>query len=125
MGNLYRFCEPIVLLTLARLGEAHGYQLAGEAESRAVTHSVLDGAAVYRVLRRLEANEHVTSRWDTAGAGPARRIYSLTARGYEHLAEWMQVMDEIHGALGTLLGECRKTVSGSPKRKRSSVAAVA
>ena len=125
MGNLYRFCEPIVLLTLARLGAAHGYQLASEAESRAVTHSGLDGAAVYRALRRLEANGHVTSRWDTAGTGPARRVYSLTASGSEHLAEWMQVMEEIRGALGTLLGECRQTVTRSPKRKRSSVGAVA
>ena len=125
MGNLYRFCEPIVLLTLARLGEAHGYQLASEAEDRAVTHSGLDGAAVYRALRRLEGNGHVTSRWDTAGAGPARRVYSLTASGYEHLAEWVQVMVEIRGALGTLLGEYRKVVSSLGERTRSGKSAVA
>jgi DNA-binding PadR family transcriptional regulator len=110
MGNLYRFCEPIVLSTLARLGEAHGYQLTAEAEARAVTHSGLDGAAVYRALRRLEANGHVSSRWDTSGAGPARRIYSLTERGHEHLAEWVQVMHDVSVSLTALLKEARKSL---------------
>ncbi len=119
MGNLYRFCEPIVLLTLARLGEAHGYQLASEADSRAVTHSGLDGAAVYRVLRRLEANGHVTSRWDTAGSGPARRLYSLTPSGHQHLAEWVQVMEDVRGALGALLSESRKAVANAASRSAS------
>ena len=116
MGNLYRFCEPIVLLSLARLGSAHGYQLAAEAERHAVTHSGLDGAAVYRTLRRLEANGHVTSRWDTAGGGPARRVYSLTASGWEHLDEWVQVMNEIASSLTGLLRESRRALADRSAR---------
>jgi len=102
MGNLYRFCEPIVLIVLARLGTAHGYQLTTEAGKVAVTHAGVDSGAIYRALRRLEANEHVTSSWDTSGPGPARRLYTLTPTGYEHLAEWSEVMKDIASSLGSL-----------------------
>jgi PadR family transcriptional regulator PadR len=111
MGNLYRFCEPIVLLTLARLGEAHGYQIVSEAEQFAVTHAGVDSAAVYRSLRRLEANGNVTSSWDTSGSGPARRLYTLTAAGCEHLAEWVEVMGEIASSLGSLVKASRRALS--------------
>ena len=108
MGNLYRFCEPIVLFTLAKLGTAHGYQIAAEAKPLAVTHAGLDGAAIYRALRRLEATGCVTSDWDTTGGGPARRLYTLTERGLEHLAEWAEVMESITSAVSVLVRESRK-----------------
>lgn len=113
MGNLYRFTEPIVLLVLARLGTAHGYQIAAEAGPLSVTHAGLDGAAIYRALRRLEATGCVTSAWDTSGGGPARRLYTLTSRGREHLGEWVEVMGRIASALSTLLRESRKAVSSA------------
>lgn len=122
MGNLYRFTEPIVLLVLARLGTAHGYQIAAEAEPMAVTHAGLDGAAIYRALRRLEATGCVTSGWDTSGGGPARRLYTLTDRGIEHLGEWSEVMARITSAVGVLVtegrkaGKARKSAARSPRR---------
>jgi len=97
-----------VLLVLSRLGTAHGYQIAAEAEPMAVTHAGLDGAAIYRALRRLEATDCVTSGWDTSGGGPARRLYTLTERGLEHLAEWVEVMEGITAAVSVLVGESRK-----------------
>jgi len=110
MGNLYRFCEPIVLLALSRLGAAHGYQVAQETSPLSVTHAGMDSAAVYRTLRRLEAAGCVISRWDTSGGGPARRVYTLTPLGYRHLAEWMQVMDGIVASMAGLLREGRRTL---------------
>ena len=107
MGNLYRFTEPIVLLVLARMGTAHGYQIAAEAEPLAVTHAKLDGAAIYRTLRRLESTGCVTSSWDTSGGGPARRLYTLTGRGQEHLAEWAEVLEGIAGAVSVLVKASR------------------
>lgn len=118
MGNLYRFCEPIVLLTLAKLGSAHGYQIAAEAEPLAVTHAGLDGAVIYRTLRRLESNKCVTSTWDTGGGGPARRLYSLTPHGREHLAEWVEVMEGIASSVGGLVKAGRKILA-APKKART------
>jgi PadR family transcriptional regulator PadR len=121
MGNLYRFCEPIVLLTLAKLGTAHGYQIATEAEPYTVTHAGLDGAAIYRTLRRLEVTNCVTSNWDTGGGGPARRVYTLTDRGREHLGEWIEVMDRIATSVRGLIQESRKVIKGAEKQTAGSV----
>lgn len=115
MGNLYRFCEPIVLLSLARLGTAHGYQIASEAEQFAVTHAGLDAPAIYRALRRLENSGCLTSHWDTQGAGPARRLYTLTPRGYEHLSEWVEVIDGITSALTRVAQEAHRALASRGK----------
>lgn len=109
MGNLYRFAEPVMLLVISRLGEAHGYQIAQEAEGMAVTHAGLDSGIVYRTLRRLEAAGRVASRWDTSGPGPARRVYVLTESGMQHLREWAQVLETVTASLQALTRDCRKT----------------
>jgi DNA-binding PadR family transcriptional regulator len=43
----------------------------------------------------LEQNDCVTSEWDVTGKGPAKRVYRLTPRGQEHLAEWIAVLDHV------------------------------
>ena len=73
----------------------------------------LHSGAVYRALHRLEANGYVTSSWDTSGSGPARRLCTLTPSGYEHLAEWVDVMGEIASSLGSLVKASRRALSGS------------
>jgi len=108
MGNLYRFAEPIVLVTIAMFGEAHGYQIAQEAEKSAITHAGLDSGVIYRTLRRLEAAGRVRSSWATSGSGPARRIYVLTESGVQHLGEWAQVLGDVSASLQTLARNCQK-----------------
>ena len=108
MGNLYRFAEPIVLLAIARMGEAHGYQIAQEAEGMAVTHAGLDSGVIYRTLRRLETAGRVSSSWDTSGGGPARRVYVLTVSGRQHLGEWAQVLGDVTASLQALARDCQK-----------------
>ena len=110
MGNLYRFCEPIVLLIVSRLRTAHGYQIAREAGPLSVTHAGLDSAAIYRTQRRLELSGCLTSSWDTDSGGPARRVYTLTSLGHRHLAEWVQVMETIGASIGTLVQEGRTSL---------------
>jgi hypothetical protein len=45
MGKIYRFIEPTVLLLLAELGRAHGYELHGRLRDYALTESTEDRAA--------------------------------------------------------------------------------
>lgn len=108
MGNIYRFTEPIVLLAIAQMGQAHGYQITQEAEKMAVTHSGVDSGIIYRTLRRLEQAKCVTSAWDTTGGGPARRVYALTDSGVEHLDEWAQVLRDLTGSLESLTRDCAR-----------------
>lgn len=99
MGNLYRFVEPIILICLANLNTAHGYQIAQEAEKLAVTQTSIDIPVIYRNLRRLEDLGLVVSNWDTSNPGPAKREYTLTEAGWEHIYNWKLVLGDITKSL--------------------------
>lgn len=95
MGNLYRYVEPITLYLLKTKGKTHGYELVKALNEHSLTDSIVEPGALYRTLRRLEDNEYVISTWDMSGAGPARRVYELTADGEEHLREWIVVLEQL------------------------------
>lgn len=66
-----------LLLFLAH-GSGYGYGLAEQLREQGLD---LEMTIVYRVLRGLEADGRVTSRWIESSVGPRRRLYSLTAKG--------------------------------------------
>ena len=76
-----------MLLLLAE-NPAHGYDLM-ERLNRFGFENGADPAAVYRTLRKLEQDGFVASVWETAGSGPARRSYTLTADGFDLLEAWV------------------------------------
>ena len=45
----------------------------------------IDPGSMYRLLRGLEEQGLVTSTWQTADAGPSRRVYVITEQGIEAL----------------------------------------
>jgi DNA-binding PadR family transcriptional regulator len=92
MGNLYRYIEPVVLLVLKEERKSYGYDLAEKLTNFALTDARIERASLYRTLRVLEENGHVTSTWDVEGSGPARRVYALTKKGRLHLKEWAQLL---------------------------------
>jgi poly-beta-hydroxybutyrate-responsive repressor len=99
MGHLSRFVEPVVLLLLKKKGRSYGYDLLSSVSAYAFTDAEIERAALYRTLRRLQANGHVSSGWETDRGGPARRVYALTARGEQHLREWAQVLTKVAGSM--------------------------
>jgi poly-beta-hydroxybutyrate-responsive repressor len=103
MGNLYRFIEPVLLFLLKKKGRSYGYELASQLREHALTDAEVEVAALYKTLRQLEQNDCVTSEWDIEGAGPARRVYSLTARGEQHLGEWITVLSQMSKAMARLI----------------------
>jgi DNA-binding PadR family transcriptional regulator len=116
MGNIYRFVEPVILLMLKDKGQSHGYDLAGNLSQYALTDAEIEGAALYRTLRRLEDHGYVKSAWDTQGTGPAKRVYLLTKDGERHLEEWAEVLGRLSRAMARF---SRKVLSGGrPKAKR-------
>lgn len=72
------------LLLLLRSGPSYGYGL-----RRALAeHQVrADPGAMYRVLRQLERDGWLQSRWMQPEAGPRRRLYRLTATGRHRLEQ--------------------------------------
>jgi len=124
MGNLYRFVEPVVLHLLHSKGRSYGYELAADLRRHALTDAEIEVSALYRTLRQLEKNHCVTSSWDVEGGGPARRVYVLTPRGEEHLAEWVTVLTHVAQSMARFVREARHTnrlraTSRHPSGKRA------
>lgn len=86
--RILRFLEPCLLLLL-HCNETHGYELLEGLKPLGFEQDPMDSSTVYRILRSLEEQGLVTSRWDTNNAGPARRLYRLTDAGDAYLAAWV------------------------------------
>jgi len=109
MRNLYRFVEPVILFMLKSKGHSYGYDLAGELGQNTLTGAAVEKAALYRTLRHLEENGFVVSGWEVHASGPARRIYSLTAQGEQHLEEWTLLLRDLSKSMSRFVAKVRST----------------
>jgi PadR family transcriptional regulator len=87
--RIHRFLEPCLLLQL-HCNEVHGYELSEVLKPFGFEQNPVDSSTVYRILRYLEEQGFVTSRWDIESGGPARRLYLITAEGDRYLSWWVE-----------------------------------
>lgn len=87
-----RFAEPAALLAL-RGGESHGYDLA-EAVATIAGAERVDYGNLYRLLRRLEAEDLVESEWKHDEPGRDKRTYRITEEGDDLLGAWAEALRE-------------------------------
>lgn len=85
---LEKLTQPAILLLLAQK-PAHGYELIQRLNQMDCVDGELEAATVYRILRRMEQEGLIASRWEHGEYGPARRQYELTGDGWEMLREWV------------------------------------
>ncbi len=104
MGHLYRFVEPVLLLMLKERGGSYGYDLSGHLAEYAFTDAEIERAVLYRTLRRLQENGYVSSNWRMGEAGPARKVYTLTKAGKNHLREWAEVLTKVADSMDRFVG---------------------
>ncbi len=83
-----RHLPAFILLMLAE-APGHGGAVQSALASRLPSLKA-DSAAVYRTLQQLEKAGELRSEWDTAGAGPAIRVYHLTPAGWSKLEFWLE-----------------------------------
>jgi poly-beta-hydroxybutyrate-responsive repressor len=91
LARVERFVEPALLLLL-RDGETHGYDLA-DSLAGLVGDERVDLGNLYRLLRSLEEEGLVTSRWRHDLPGRSKRTYELTDEGRRVLAAWADALD--------------------------------
>lgn len=106
-GQPLSLCRAAGLLLLEKKGRSYGYDLAADLQKYALTDAEIERAALYRTLRALEANGNVVSEWETDQGGPARRVYSLTRAGEEHLREWAVVLEHVAKSMNRFVREVR------------------
>src|SRR3989454_12038166 len=75
-----------VLLLMLREWRSYGYELMEKLST--FGFSAMNPGTFYRTLRQMEKDGMVSSTWDTSEAGPAKRIYSITAAGEAYLKFW-------------------------------------
>jgi PadR family transcriptional regulator, regulatory protein PadR len=100
-ARVERFSEPALLLLL-RERATHGYELL-ESLPALTGEARVDMGNLYRVLRALEEDGLVTSRWEAGAPGPAKRTYELTDEGKRLLDEWAAALRRSRERIDTFL----------------------
>jgi PadR family transcriptional regulator, regulatory protein PadR len=100
-ARVERFVEPALLLIL-RDGETHGYDLADSLAALAPEDPV-DLGNLYRLLRSLEAEGVVTSRWRDDLPGRVKRTYDLTNEGRRLLDTWVESLRKTDETIAAFL----------------------
>src|SRR5947207_6275829 len=89
---------PVVLLML-RGWSSYGYELMEKMAAFGL--ATMNAGTFYRTLRQMEKDGMVSSSWNTSEAGPARRMYSITAAGEAYLKFWAESLDQYQRMMDT------------------------
>ena len=117
-----RLLQPFILMTL-KGKESYGYELIERINGFGFHSSPPDVGAVYRQLRSMESEGLVTSKWDTKGAGPAKRIYRITPQGEEILHGWAITLQKRKESLEQFLSLYESHYRKNPKGKKPGTSA--
>jgi PadR family transcriptional regulator PadR len=90
-GKQERYLQASLLLGLLHKA-SYGYELIQNIQRYGFIEGDPPPGMVYRHLRQLEEDGLVSSRWETGGTGPAKRMYNITDDGGEVLEIWIGYM---------------------------------
>lgn len=78
---------PTLCLALLAEGPAHGYDLVKRLSARTDGDMRLPAGLVYPILHGLEQDGLIEAVWDNGEQGRRQRVYGLTGRGRQVLAD--------------------------------------
>lgn len=107
-GRHQRYIQATILMVLLG-GPSHGYDLIPRIVDFGFLRAEVSPGMIYKHLRRMEEDGLLSSDWDAAGSGPAKRNYAITDAGREALEAWVAFMDRQAGLLGRFVAEYRST----------------
>lgn len=111
-GKRERYVQPSILMGLY-LKPSHGYELIQNIQNFGFLEGQAPPGMIYRHLRQLEEDGLVSSQWETAEAGPAKRIYQITPEGKDMLSLWIEYMDKHANNLKHFIDRYRMTEKGN------------
>jgi PadR family transcriptional regulator, regulatory protein PadR len=94
-GTLYL----LILKTLARSGEMHGYEIANSIQRISVDVLQVEEGSLYPALQRMLIKGWVTAKWGTTAGNRRARYYQLTTAGRKQLAVEMSQFERVIGAI--------------------------
>ena len=95
--------EIVVLAALARQ-PLHGYQLVEHLRTQSEGLLALGEGTLYPLLYRLEANGLIRGRWELGAGGRRKRVYSLTPKGHQCLADRSAQWEQLVRGVALILG---------------------
>jgi len=104
--------RPAVLTILGNQAQGlHGYAIEKELQTlRFFERQPVDYTGLYRLLKRMEAEELLSSTRSGSQAGPSKNVYRLTNRGRRCLSRWLDSLTKYQEMLEDLLARAKETV---------------
>jgi len=94
-GTLYL----LILRTLARGGEMHGYEIANSIQQISEDVLRVEEGSLYPALQRMLIQGWVTAKWGTTAGNRRARYYRLTATGRKQLEAEVSQFDRVMQAI--------------------------
>ena len=108
-GKRERYIQPSILLGLL-LEASYGYELIQDIQQFGFVEGQAPPGMIYRHLRQMEKDGLVSSKWETEGTGPAKRMYEITEEGREVLSIWVDYLAKQVKNLNEFIGIYNETV---------------
>lgn len=107
--TLGRLVQPAIVALLAE-EPLHGYLLVQRLGTLEMfRRQAPDPAGVYRALKLMEKEGLVSSSWDLADSGPAKRRFELTTDGKACLSCWTDTLEDYAESINDLLATIKRT----------------
>lgn len=94
-GTLYL----LILKTLARSGEMHGYEIANSIQRVSDDVLQVEEGSLYPALQRMLIKGWVTAEWGVTAENRRARYYRLTAAGRKQLSVELSQFERVIGAI--------------------------
>lgn len=103
IGEALKGHLDLLLLAVLAEGPAHGYAVIESLRQRSGGTFDLPEGTVYPALHRLERQGWLGSAWSEE-PGRRKRVYQLTAKGQQALAQRQEEWKKFSGAVNTMVG---------------------
>jgi PadR family transcriptional regulator PadR len=95
--------EMLVLTTLDRRGELHGFEIADQIERVSVEVLRVEEGSLYPALQRMLVKGWIAGQWSRTDENRRARYYRLTIAGRRELARQVEAYQRVSGAIARIL----------------------
>ena len=95
--------DMLVLQTLRRLGELHGFEIAEAIEHTSAEVLRVEEGSLYPALQRMLAKRWLAAEWGKTADNRRARYYTITATGRKQLEREVESYRRVSGAIARIL----------------------
>ena len=95
--------DMLILKTLARGGELHGYEIANSIQAASDHVLQVEEGSLYPALQRLQIQGWIASEWGHSVNNRRARYYRLTAAGRKQLEKKVSEFDKLLKAIASVM----------------------